>query len=115
MPTALIIEDEALIALDLKVELENLGIDVLGTARTGDEAAMLLRSGDPDIAIVDLMLNGSAGGAKIAESLHARDVKILIVSGGDAAQAAKSGHVFLPKPWNRDDLRRAICALTAAA
>jgi two-component system, response regulator PdtaR len=115
MPTALIIEDEALIALDLQAELQNLSIDVLGIARTGDEALGLLRGGAPDLAVVDLMLSGSAGGATIAEALRARRVKVLIVSGGDAAQAARNGHAFLSKPWSRDDLNRAIGALAALA
>ena len=115
MPTALIIEDEALIALDLQTELQGLGFDVVGVARTGAEAVALLRNGAPDIAIVDLMLNGDASGARLAETLSARGVRVLIVSGGDARQAAESGHAFLPKPWTRDDLNREIGALTALA
>src|SRR5262245_21979960 len=112
MPTALIIEDEALIALDLQVELESMGIDVLGVARSGAEAFALLRQGSPDLALVDLMLNGAAGGARLADTLSAQGVKVLIVSGSDAAHAARNGYAFLSKPWNRDDLSRAIGALT---
>jgi DNA-binding response OmpR family regulator len=115
MPTALIIEDEALIALDLQTELQGLGIDVLGVARTSAEALALLQDGDPDIAIVDLMLNGDSSGAGLADTLSARGVQILIVSGGDATKAARNGHAFLSKPWSRDDLSREIGALMAPA
>ena len=115
MARALIIEDEALIALDLQDELQRLGIELLGVARTSDEALELLRQGDPDLAIVDLMLNGTAHGASIADALRARGVKVLITSGGDGAEISGKGHAFLPKPWARDDLRRALGVLPEAA
>jgi DNA-binding response OmpR family regulator len=115
MLKAVIVEDEALIALDLEAELQGFGIDVLGMARTADEALELARRCRPDLAIVDLMLNGRAKGAQIADALRAQGAKVLMVTGADAAQARANGHAFLSKPWNRDDLARAIGALTAPA
>ena len=44
----LIIEDEALIALDLEALLENLGHRVVGVARTRSEAAAIARNKRPD-------------------------------------------------------------------
>jgi ActR/RegA family two-component response regulator len=113
MRTALIVEDEAVIALDLAAELENRGIEILGIARTHDEALKLLRRGAPDFAIVDLVLNGAPHGARIVEAMRAQGVKVLVVTGSDTPHPVGEGQAVLPKPWHREDLNRAIGALEA--
>jgi DNA-binding response OmpR family regulator len=111
MATALIVEDEAIIALDLAAELHALGLNILGLARTYEQAMEIAGRTLPDIAIVDLMLNGVAHGARIARDLGARGVRVLVVSGGERPQDC--GNVtFVSKPWNRNDL---TCALGLAA
>jgi hypothetical protein len=49
----LIIEDEALIALDLEALVENLGHKVVGVARTRAEAATIVRSQRPGLILAD--------------------------------------------------------------
>jgi DNA-binding response OmpR family regulator len=115
MLKAVIVEDEALIALDLESELQSFGIEVVGLARTAAEALDLARRVEPDLAIVDLMLNGHAKGAQIADVFRARGVKVLMVTGADAAQASGIADALLAKPWSREDLTLAIGALTAPA
>jgi CheY-like chemotaxis protein len=114
MPTALIVEDEAVIALDLAPELTALGLDILGFARSYDQAMEMAGRVLPDIAVVDLVLNGLAHGARVARELGARGVRILIVSGSE--RSPDLGDVaFLSKPWRRDDLARALDVLPEAA
>ena len=114
MPTALIVEDEAVIALDLASELETLGLDILGLAKTYDQAMEILARALPDIAVVDLVLNGVAHGARIAAFLRARGVRVLITSGAER-MPEHAGSIFLAKPWDRDDLMRALGMLPEAA
>jgi PleD family two-component response regulator len=58
----LIIEDEALIALDLEALVENLGHRVVGVARTRAEAATIARSRRPGLILADIQLaDGSSG------------------------------------------------------
>jgi CheY-like chemotaxis protein len=114
MPTALIVEDEAIIALDLASELRALGLDILGLAKTYEQAMEIAARTLPDIAIVDLVLNGMSHGAKIATVLRARGVRVLITSGSEHPPA-HADMAFLPKPWGRDELVRALDLLPATA
>ena len=58
----LIIEDNALIALDLETQMEDLGCDVVGVAVTAGQAIDTARRTLPDLALVDLQLaDGSRG------------------------------------------------------
>jgi CheY-like chemotaxis protein len=114
MPTALIVEDEAIIALDLATELEGLGYEVLGFARSATHAIEIANRAVPDIAIVDIMLDGLAQGLTVADDLRARGAKVLVISG--SADRLPTGITrFLTKPWVRDDLVREIGNLGAAA
>ena len=47
----LIVEDEGIIALDLKTNLEKLGYDVVGTADNGEEAIEIAKETHPDIVL----------------------------------------------------------------
>ena len=58
----LIIEDEALIALDLRSIVEDMGHSVIGVARTMDEAIEMGRNEQPDLILSDMQLaDGSRG------------------------------------------------------
>ncbi len=53
---ALIAEDELLIALALRSQLESQGFEVVGTAATGQEAVRLCRARRPDVVLMDLRM-----------------------------------------------------------
>jgi DNA-directed RNA polymerase specialized sigma24 family protein len=58
----MIIEDETLIALDLRTIVEDMGHEVAGVARTVDEAIALGRKANPDLILSDIQLaDGSCG------------------------------------------------------
>ena len=114
MPTALIVEDEAVIALDLACELEGMGFELIGLAKSYESGSELARRRRPDIAVVDLMLGGAAEGERLAAELRAQGVKVLVIS-GDSTSLGKDGRTtFLAKPWSRADLVSAIGALAAS-
>jgi DNA-binding LytR/AlgR family response regulator len=56
------IEDDLLIAEDLKLKLTALGYTVLGNATHCEEAMQLLRQVTPDLLIVDIMIEGEKDG-----------------------------------------------------
>ncbi|ASY56365.1 response regulator [Sinorhizobium sp. CCBAU 05631] len=77
--TVLIVEDEFLIAIDLKLLLERCGWSVLGPAATVKEALGLLGDGLPTVAILDVTLrDGSV--AEVAEALRAQNVPFVVAS-----------------------------------
>ena len=61
----LIIEDEFLIALDLEATMFKLGFDVCALAPSARKARSLAMSDQPDVALVDVCLEGGREGIEI--------------------------------------------------
>lgn len=65
----LIIEDEALVAMELRFVLEDLGHEVLGIAATAQAARDLVRENDVDLALVDIHLSDGPTGINLGREL----------------------------------------------
>ena len=116
-PLVLLVEDEAVIALDLLRKLERAGCRVLGPAATGTEAEELARSGRPDLILMDNKLTGPIDGIEVAARIRAwSKVPIIFMTGFSqdrvfqerARAVAPAG--FLDKPIALDALLKAVCA-----
>jgi DNA-binding response OmpR family regulator len=81
--SVLVVEDEALIALDLEAMLEDAGWQVLGPAGTLARARDLIAAAEPDIACLDLNL-GRETSHDLAREFLARGVPVVFLSGRDA-------------------------------
>jgi diguanylate cyclase (GGDEF)-like protein len=68
----LIVEDERIIALDLRAALEELGYRVVGTASTSDDAMAKAAQFQPDLTLMDIRIKGSVDGIQTAAQLKAR-------------------------------------------
>lgn len=79
----LVLEDEALIALDLEAMLTDAGWHVLGPAGTLAKARALAESIRPDIACLDVNI-GAETSHDFARALLARDIPVVFLSGRDA-------------------------------
>ena len=55
----LVVEDEALIAMDLQALLEEAGYQVLGPANSSAAALALIDNEEPDVALLDVNLGRS--------------------------------------------------------
>ena len=66
----LIIEDEFLIALDLEATMFKLGFDVCALAPSASKARSLAMNDQPDVALVDVCLEGGREGIEIARWLR---------------------------------------------
>src|SRR5712691_4984681 len=69
-PRALIVEDEFMIAIDLENAMSALGFDVCGLAPSDRRARSLAMSDQPDIALVDVCLNGGREGIETGRWLR---------------------------------------------
>jgi DNA-directed RNA polymerase specialized sigma24 family protein len=77
----LIIEDEALIALDLEQMVENLGHRVLGIARTRTSAVALARTQQPGLILADIQLaDGSSGLDAVDDMLNLFQVPVIFIT-----------------------------------
>jgi DNA-binding response OmpR family regulator len=79
----LVLEDEALIALDLAMTLGDAGWEVIGPAGSLAAARRLIEDGAPNLACLDLNI-GTETSHDLARDLLARGVPVVFVSGRDA-------------------------------
>jgi PAS domain S-box-containing protein len=118
----LVVEDEAVIALDLCDKLEQMGFNVVGTADTGERALALARETRPSLVLMDIFIKGPVDGIDTAGMIR-RELNVPVVfltSFSDdetvrrAALTAPYG--YLTKPYKPRELRAAIeVALQKAA
>jgi PAS domain S-box-containing protein len=80
MPKAriLIVEDEGIIAQDIRMSLLEMGYEVCSAVATGEEAVSRVEAERPDLALVDVVLQGDMDGIEAAHLIHSR-FKIPIV------------------------------------
>jgi DNA-binding NtrC family response regulator len=76
----LIVEDEFLIALEMRATLDDAGYATVGPARTVQEALTLIDNANPDAAFIDCNLNGEFA-TRVALDLTARRVPFAVVTG----------------------------------
>ncbi len=66
----LIVEDEFVVAENLRAELESMGYEIVGMAFSGDEALELARPERPDLVLMDIKLHEGMDGIETA--IHLR-------------------------------------------
>jgi DNA-directed RNA polymerase specialized sigma24 family protein len=77
----LIIEDEALIALDLQSLIENLGHKIIGVARTKTEALAIGRKCEVGLILADIQLaDGSSGLDAVNDLLNTFEVPVIFIT-----------------------------------
>lgn len=77
----LIVEDELLVATDLKESLENIGYNVLDIVTDGCNAISKAKDEMPDIVLMDIMLNGTIDGIDAAKEItRFLDVPVLFLT-----------------------------------
>jgi diguanylate cyclase (GGDEF)-like protein/PAS domain S-box-containing protein/putative nucleotidyltransferase with HDIG domain len=110
----LVIEDEALIAEEIRERLKRLNYQVIGIADTGAQAIEIARQQCPDLVLMDIQLKGKMDGIEAAEIIY-RDRNIPVVhltAHSDQAtfQRAKATAVFgyVLKPFQERDLLVAV-------
>lgn len=68
----LICEDEAIIAADLEKRLRGLGYTICGRASTGHVAIEMVEQHQPDLVMMDIVIQGEMGGIAAAEVIRER-------------------------------------------
>ncbi len=65
----MVVEDERVVALEIKERLEKLGYVVIATASTAAEAVLGAIGMKPDLALVDVALKGEMDGIEAARGI----------------------------------------------
>jgi signal transduction histidine kinase len=106
----LIVEDERIIALDLKERLLRLGYGVIGIASRAETVLQFITDGHPDLVLMDIRLRGEVSGIEIATQIRSHfDLPVVFLTAhADAAtlEAALATHPFgyIVKPFADHDL-----------
>jgi DNA-binding response OmpR family regulator len=110
----LIIEDEPLVAENLRADLLDFGFEVVGIAPKVDKALKLIEHEACDIAIVDANLAGVSAAPAVA-ALKARGLPFIVLSGYTRAQLPNefAAAAFVQKPYRIARLIAEIRALLA--
>jgi DNA-binding response OmpR family regulator len=113
--TLMIVEDEALVAMMLRDELEDAGYHVLDLTDRHTEALEVAKTCSPDLALVNIRLAGRDDGIELAEHLKALGIPVLLISGQvSRARSAKTVAIAsLPKPYDAADMVVAVAYLLA--
>jgi DNA-binding response OmpR family regulator len=108
--TLLIVEDEVLAAMALRDELEDAGYHVLDLTGRHQEALAMARECRPDLALVNIQLQGRDDGIALAAELKTMGIPVLFISGQvSRAQSARTVAVgSLPKPYSPVEMVQAV-------
>ncbi len=107
----LIVEDEAIVALELELAVQAAGHEVVGVAADLREAVAVACERDVDLALVDINLRDGRTGVRIAELL-AKDHKISVVFLTANPDLVPQGFAdalgVYPKPYEIDAMEELI-------
>jgi len=110
----LVVEDEAIVLLDLKNRLNTLGYVIVGSASYGEDAIKKAEETHPDIVLMDIGLKGKVDGIEAADHLrrHLNIPIIYLTANSDftTLQRAKVTEPFgyILKPFDERELRTTI-------
>lgn len=68
----LVVEDENIVAMNLKNKLKGFGYDVVATVPSGERAIQKAEEMHPDLVLMDIMLKGEMDGVQAAEQIRDR-------------------------------------------
>ncbi|MGE5548900.1 MAG: PAS domain S-box protein [Bacillota bacterium] len=110
----LVVEDEAIVLLDLKNRLNTLGYTIVGSASYGDDAIRKAEETRPDIILMDIGLKGKVDGIEAADQIKRQlNIPIIYITANSdftTLQRAKITEPFgyILKPFDERELRTTI-------
>lgn len=107
--SVLIVEDESIIAMEIEVELQSRGFNVIGTVLSSEDAIDVAATRRPDVILMDIHIQGSKDGIQSSmEILNTyRPIIIFVSAYGDDIKhkiGAVRQHLFLLKPFSCSEL-----------
>ena len=113
-PNILVVEDEKIVALDIKNRLIDFGYNVPAIVSSGEDAVE--KAGDllPDLILMDIMLKGDMDGIEAAEQIHELyDIPIVYLTAYADEKTLERAKVTEPfgyilKPFEERELRTNI-------
>jgi DNA-binding response OmpR family regulator len=108
----LVVEDEALIALDIAQTFKNAGAQVV-ISRTLEDAIVKAEIPNLAAAVIDHALHDGLTTSDVCAKLKERNVPFIVYSGYDKLEGACASGEFVPKPANPQMLVTTIQGILA--
>jgi len=113
-PNILIVEDENIIAMDIRFMLENLGYKISGVVSSGEDSIKKAYNMLPDLILMDIKLKGKIDGVSAANQIY-KSLRIPIVyltaysDNTTMDRAKETMHFgFISKPFEAKELQNII-------
>jgi CheY-like chemotaxis protein len=113
-PRVLIVEDETLIAEELRERLSQFGYSVIAAVDTADEGIAIATRERPDLVLMDIRLKGEKDGVQAAQEIRQQvDIPIVYVTAYSdrltVDRARQTDHdAYVLKPFHRRELQSTI-------
>ena len=110
----LIVEDERIIAEDIRKCVLNCNYDVIGIVPTGEDVLLIIKEQKPDLILMDIMLEGKLDGIETAEKIISKyDIPVIYITANAddtmLKRAKKTNpYGYLLKPFEEIDLNAAL-------
>jgi AmiR/NasT family two-component response regulator len=106
----LIVEDEAIIAMELRETLEHLGYMVVGNELRGEDAVLAAGKLRPDVVLMDIHLKGKMDGIEASDRIARRyDIPVIYTTAHSDRETLSRAirtqpYGYIIKPFNEHDL-----------
>jgi two-component system cell cycle sensor histidine kinase/response regulator CckA len=110
----LIVEDDAIIAMDIESQLKQLGYGVTAKVGYGEQAIEKVKENTPDVVLMDIILKGEMDGIDAAREIHTQfDIPVVFLTAfadKNRLERAKLAYPFgfILKPFQNKDLEITI-------
>ena len=105
----LIVEDQFIEAHDLQLILEKANYEVIGIARSVDQALEQIEIEKPDLVFLDIMLKGNRNGIDLAQILKENYIGFIFISANSSKNILDQAKItqpygFIVKPFREQDV-----------
>jgi signal transduction histidine kinase len=113
-PKILIVEDEAIVGLDIEKKLKNMDYQVRGQASSGEEAIQKAEELKPDLVLMDIKIKGKLDGIDAARQIKTRlDIPVIFVTAYADDKMIKRAKAtdpygYILKPINKRELHTGV-------
>jgi two-component system, cell cycle sensor histidine kinase and response regulator CckA len=113
-PQIMVVEDESIVAEDMKAMLEGFGYNVPAVAFSGEEAVRKAFDTHPDLVLMDIVLKGQMSGVEAVERIRSRcNIPVVYVTAYADEKTVRRAKAtepygYLLKPFDARELQTAI-------
>jgi CheY-like chemotaxis protein len=115
----LIVEDERIVAEDLRSKLESKGYDIIGICDSGKSAIEAAKSNRPDLILMDIRIHGELNGIETAiviGSQYDHPIPIVFLTASYSKDfpvlKALDSYTYINKPFTDEELFKALKSST---